>query len=129
MPSVTDVSIVTRVFETIDEMKADEYASYFAEDASFRFGNAEPIVGRQTIRDAMVVFFSTIKGLRHEVVGVWEGEWERGDVYSVETEVTYTRKDDAVVSNLPATSTMRMYGDRIQDWRIFADNSPVYEER
>jgi hypothetical protein len=129
MPSVTDVSIVTRVFETIDEMKADEYASYFAEDASFRFGNAEPIVGRQTIRDAMVVFFSTIKGLRHEVVGVWEGEWERGDVYSVETEVTYTRKDDAVVSNLPATSTMRMYGDRIQDWRIFADISPVYEER
>jgi hypothetical protein len=129
MSSVTDVFGVTRVFETIDEMKADEYASYFAEDASFRFGNAEPIVGRQTIRDAMVVFFSTIKGLRHEVVGVWEGEWAQGDVYSVETEVTYTRKDDAVVSNLPATSTMRMYGDRIQDWRIFADISPVYEER
>ena len=40
MPSVTDVSSVTRVFETIDEMEADEYASYFAEDASFRFGNA-----------------------------------------------------------------------------------------
>jgi hypothetical protein len=102
MPSVTNVFSVTRVFETIDEMEADEYASYFAEDASFRFGNAAPILGRQTIRDAMVVFFSTIKGLHHEVVGVWEGEWERGDVYSVETEVTYTRKDDAVVSNLPA---------------------------
>jgi len=129
MPSVTNVSSVTRVFETIDEMKADEYASYFAEDASFRFGNAEPIIGRQTIRDAMVIFFSTIKGLRHEVVGIWKGEWERGDVYSVETEVTYTRKDDAVVSNLPATSTMKMEGDRIQDWRIFADISPVYEER
>jgi hypothetical protein len=128
MSSVTDVSGVTRVFETIDEMKAEEYASYFAEDASFRFGNAEPIVGRQTIRDAMVVFFSTIKGLRHEVVGVWEGEWAQGDVYSVETEVTYTRTDDEVVS-LPATSTMRMNGDLIQDWRIFADISPVYEVR
>ena len=127
MPSVTDVSGVTRVFETIDEMKADEYASFFAEDASFRFGNAEPIVGRQTIRDAMVVFFSTIKGLRHEVVGVWEGEWAQGAVYSVETEVTYTRTDDEVVS-LPATSTMRMCGDLIQDWRIFADISPVYKE-
>ena len=128
MPSLTELSGVTRVFETIDEMKADEYASYFAEDASFRFGNAEPIVGRQTIRDAMVVFFATIKGLRHEVVGVWKGEWEQGDVYSVETEVTYTRTDDGVVS-LPATSTMRMCGDLIQDWRIFADISPVYEVR
>jgi hypothetical protein len=128
MSSVTDVFGVTRVFETIDRMKADEYASYFAEDASFRFGNAEPIVGRQTIRDAMVVFFSTIKGLHHEVVGVWEGEWEQGDVYSVETEVTYKRTDDGVVS-LPATSTMRMNGDLIQDWRIFADISPVYEAR
>lgn len=128
MSSVTDVFGVTRVFEIIDRMKADEYASYFAEDASFRFGNAEPIVGRQTIRDAMVVFFSTIKGLHHEVVGVWEGEWEQGDVYSVETEVTYKRTDDGVVS-LPATSTMRMNGDLIQDWRIFADISPVYEAR
>jgi ketosteroid isomerase-like protein len=128
MSSVTDVSGVTRVFEAIDEMKAEAYASYFAEDASFRFGNAEPIVGRQTIRDAMVVFFSTIKGLRHEVVGVWEGEWAQGDVYSVETEVTYTRTDDEVVS-LPATSTMRMNDDLIQDWRIFADISPVYEVR
>jgi len=128
MLSVTDTSSVTGVFETIDGMKADEYASYFAEDASFRFGNAEPIVGRRAIRDAMVVFFSTIKGLRHEIVGVWEGEWALGVVYSVETEVTYTRKDDAVVS-LPATSTMRLDGDRIQDWRIFADISPVYEER
>ncbi len=128
MRSLTELSGVTRVFETIDEMKADEYASYFAEDASFRFGNAEPIVGRRTIRDAMVVFFSTIKGLHHEVVGVWEGEWEQGDVYSVETEVTYRRTDDGVVS-LPATSTMRMNGDLIQDWRIFADTSPVYEAR
>jgi hypothetical protein len=76
----------------------------------------------------MVVFFSTIKGLRHEVVGVWEGEWAQGDVYSVETKVTYTRTDDEVVSLL-ATSTMRMYGDLIQDWRIFADISPVYEVR
>lgn len=128
MPSVTDVSGITRVFGSIDEMKADEYASYFAEDASFRFGNAEPIVGRRAIRDAMVVFFSTIMALRHEVVGVWEGEWARGDVYSVETEVSYTRTDDGVVS-LPATSTMRMCGDLIQDWRIFADLSPVYEVR
>ena len=76
----------------------------------------------------MVVFFSTIKGLRHEVVGVREGEWAQGAIYSVETEVTYTRTDDEVVS-LPATSTMRMCGDLIQDWRIFADISPVYEER
>lgn len=127
MQSVTEVSTVTGVFQTIDRMDADEYASYFAEDARFRFGNAEPIVGRRAIRDAMVIFFSTIKGLRHEVVGIWKGEWERGDVYSVETEVTYTRKDDAVVSSLPATSTIRMEGDRIQDWRIFADISPVYE--
>lgn len=107
-------------------MEADEYASYFTEDASFRFGNAEPILGRQAIRDAMVVFFSTIKGLRHEVIGVWEGKWERGTVFSVENEVVYTRKDDSTV-RLPATSTLRMEGDRIQDWRIFMDISPVYE--
>jgi hypothetical protein len=33
------------------------------------------------------------------------------------------------VVSLPATSTMRMNGDLIQDWRIFADISPVYEAR
>lgn len=128
MQGIIDTYDVDRVFEAIDGKKADEYAAFFAEDASFRFGNTEPIVGRRAIRDAMVIFFSTIKGLRHEVVGIWRGEWDRGEVYSVETEVTYTRNDDAVVS-LPATSTIRLEGDSIQDWRIFADLTPVYEER
>jgi hypothetical protein len=49
-------------------------------------------------------------------------------VRSVEAEVTYTRKDGTLTQALPATSTLRMEGDRIKDYRIFADISPLFDE-
>ena len=48
-------------------------------------------------------------------------------VYSVEAEAIYTRKDGSEVK-LPVTTTLRMKGDLVQDWRVFLDISPVYAE-
>jgi hypothetical protein len=113
---------------SVDRMDPDEFASCFTEDGSFRFGNAEPVVGRSAIREAAAAFFSTIDGVHHDIQGIWSGKWEQGEVYSVEAEATYTRKDGSEVK-LPVTSTLRMKGDLVQDWRVFMDISPVYAER
>jgi ketosteroid isomerase-like protein len=122
-----DEASILRMFASVDRMDPDEVASYFTEDGSVRFGNAEPVVGRSAIREALAAFFSTIDGLRHDITGIWSGKWEQGEVYSVEAEATYTRKDGSEVK-LPVTSTLRMKGDLVQDWRVFMDISPVYAE-
>jgi SnoaL-like domain len=115
-----------RLFETIDAMDAEGFAAAFTPEGSFRFGNAGPVTGREAVRDAVAGFFASLGGLSHRVTGVWTGTWEHGPVRSVEAEVTYTRKDGSVTPPIPATSTLRMRGDLIQDYRIFADLAPLF---
>jgi ketosteroid isomerase-like protein len=124
---VDEANIRAMFASAVDRMDPDELAGRFTEDGSFRFGNAEPVVGRRAIREAQAAFFSTIDGMRHDVQGIWSGKWEHGEVYSAEAEVTYTRKDGSEVK-LPVTSTLRMKGDSVQDWRVFMDVSPLYAE-
>jgi ketosteroid isomerase-like protein len=117
---------VLDLFGAIDSMDAPAVARAFAPDGSFRFGNTEPVVGREHVERSMSGFFSMIAGLRHEVTGVWSGRSEGDEVTSVEAEVTYTRKDGTHTEALPVTSTIRMDGDRIRDYRIFMDISPLF---
>jgi ketosteroid isomerase-like protein len=119
---------VADLFHTIDNMDAATFASAFTEDGTFRFGNSEPAVGREQVEQSVSGFFSMIGGLSHQVIGVWSGSWEGGEVTSVETEVVYTRKDGTLTQALPATSTLRMEGDRVKDFRIFADIAPLFAE-
>jgi hypothetical protein len=115
-----------RLFETIDAMDAAALAAYFTPDGSFRFGNAEPVVGREGIEQAVAGFFSAIGGLRHRITGIWAGSWEHGVVRSVEAEVTYRRKDGTHTLPLPATSTIRMKSDQVHDYRVFVDLTPLF---
>jgi len=117
---------VADLFEAVDALDATAFAERFTTDGSFRFGNAPPVVGRREIAESVAGFFSTIGGLKHVIVGVWSGAWEDGTVASVETTVRYRRKDSTVTDAIPVTSTLRMRGDLIADFRVFADISPVF---
>jgi hypothetical protein len=117
---------VGELFRAVDALDAQAFAHKFAEDGSFRFGNAPPVVGRRHIAESVAGFFAMFRGIRHEIVGVWSGAWEGGDVASAETLVVYTRHDGTLTAAIPATSTLRMQGGLIEDFRIFADVSPLF---
>jgi hypothetical protein len=116
-------------FRLIDAMDADTASQAFADDGTFRFGNADPAVGREQVRDNISVFFAMIAALDHRITGVWSGDWEQGEVKSVEAEVVYTRRDGSRTMPLPVTSTLRMRAGLIQDYRIFMDISPLFALR
>src|SRR5688572_9256058 len=117
---------VVDLFAVIDSMDVPTIAKAFAEDGTFRFGNSEPAVGREQVEQSVSAFFSMIGGLSHEITGVWSGTWDGGEVQSVEAEVTYARKDGTCTPPLPVTSTLRMTGDLIKDYRIFMDLAPLF---
>ena len=119
---------VVDLFAVIDSMDVPTIAKAFSEDGTFRFGNSEPAVGREQVEQSVSGFFSMIGGLRHEITGVWSGTWEGGEVKSVEAEVTYTRKDGTRTPPLPVTSTLRLKGDLIKDYRIFMDLAPLFAQ-
>jgi len=110
-------------------MDAAACAKAFTEDGTFRFGNDQPAEGEQQIEESVSRFLPMIGGLTHEVTGVWSGRWEGAAVKSIEAVVTYTRKDGTVTRPLPVTSTLRMRGDLIKDYRIFMDVSPLFAQQ
>jgi len=115
---------VVDLFRAIDSMDARTFAEAFTEEGTFRFGNREPVAGRQQVQQSVSEFFSLIGGLSHNITGVWSGVWERGEVKSVEAEVTFTRRDGSWTQPLPVTSTLRMEEGRISDYAVFMDVSP-----
>src|SRR5262245_51445249 len=117
---------VADLFHAVDALNATAFAESFTEDGTFRFGNAPAVAGRRQIEESVAGFFSMIGGLKHEIVGVWSGAWEGGTVTSVETTVTYGGKDATVTDAITVTSAVRMRGDLIADFRVFADISPVF---
>ncbi|HEV7864199.1 MAG TPA: nuclear transport factor 2 family protein [Acidimicrobiia bacterium] len=117
---------VVDLFRAVDARDASTVAKAFAEDGTFRFGNTEAAVGREQIERNMAGFFSMIGGLSHDIIGVWSGFWAGGAVTSVEAEVTYTRQDGSRTEPLPVTSTLRLDGDQIKDYRIFMDLAPLF---
>jgi len=114
---------VDRLFKSIDQMDADEFSSFLTEDGVFTFGNAEPVRGRQAVRDAVAGFFSSIAGLHHHDATTWDAD----EVVVTEGRSTYTRHDGGVVE-VPFVNVYRMEGDLIRDYRIYIDISPVYAD-
>jgi ketosteroid isomerase-like protein len=115
------MTTITDVFADVDRMDATAFASYLAEDCVLRFGNADEVVGRAAIEEAIAGFFTTIKGLSHHILE----QWEVGDTTIVQNEAIYTRLDDRRVT-VPAVTIYRRGDDLIDDYRIYVDLAPVY---
>ncbi len=109
------------LFEDIDSMDPDRFAGHLAEDVVMRFGNADPVRGRDAVRDVWAGFCDTVDGVRHDLVA----QWDEGDAVIAESQVTYTRKDRQRVT-IPVVTIYRSTGDLIDDYRVFIDLAPVF---
>jgi ketosteroid isomerase-like protein len=112
------------MFADIDRMDARAWASHLSPEAVMRFGNAEPVHGRDRCREALASFYAQIDGLRHQIVE----QWEHGSATIVEANVTYVRRDGNEVT-VPAVTIYRTDDqDLIFDYRVYIDLAPVFAE-
>ena len=112
---------LTDLFATIDAKDTGRFVDVLTEDASFRFGSAAPVLGRDNIRAAVDGFFSTIAASRHTLS---RSMMEDGALIC-EGEVTYTRHDDAEIT-LPFANFLELDGKLISNYKIYADAGPLY---
>jgi hypothetical protein len=115
------MSAHSTLFEDIDSMEPDRFAQHLSDDVSFRFGNSDPVIGRDAVRDTWAGFCDAIAGVSHEVIE----QWDEGPATIVESTVTYTRKDASTIS-LPVVTIYRGAGEQIDDYRIFMDVAPLF---
>jgi ketosteroid isomerase-like protein len=112
---------VANVLADIDTFNPDAFVTHLTPDVVFRFGNADPVSGRQAVREAVAGFFSTIDGLTHHIRNVWEF----GDTIIVQADVEYLRKDGKTVT-VPNADILVYDGESVRDWRIYIDLAPLY---
>ena len=111
------------LFDDIDSMAPERFAQHLADDVVMRFGNAEPVRGREAVRDAWAGFCEGVDGVSHAVVE----QWQEGPATIVEADVTYTRKDASTVT-VPVVTIYRGGGELIEDYRIFIDLAPLFAD-
>ena len=113
---------IRRIFAALDSLQPGEFVAFFTEDGQMRTGNEAPLVGRKTIQDVLAQGMkATFKGLHHEIIGLWEV----GDIAIVESNVSYTRIDDTIVT-LPATTILYMTDGFVRDYRVYMDIAPAF---
>jgi ketosteroid isomerase-like protein len=113
---------VQELFRAIDSRDAAGFAAFLTEDVLFRYGSQAPMSGRDRVQAHVADFFSSLVGLRHEVLGTWWDEPSHTCV--VQGEVAYSLKDGRRV-NLPFVNLMELREERIQRYLIYADPTPL----
>jgi limonene-1,2-epoxide hydrolase len=109
------------LFADIDSMEPERFAAHLAEDVTMRFGNADPIHGRDEVRRAWAAFCDDLNGVSHRLVE----QWTVDGTTIVEAEVTYTRGDDSQVT-VPVVTIYRDRDAEIADYRIYIDLAPLF---
>ena len=112
---------VAAIFADIDAFDPDKFVAHLTPDATFRFANADPVAGRDAVKEAVAGFFSSIAGLTHHILNVYEF----GDTVIAKIDVEYLRKDGKSVT-VPNADILVFDGDLVRDWQIYIDVTPVY---
>jgi ketosteroid isomerase-like protein len=113
---------IAAIFADIDAFDPDKFVAHLTPDGTFRFGNADPVTGRAAVKEAVAGFFSTIGGLTHHILNVYE---DFGDTVIAKIDVEYLRQDGKSVIT-PNADILVFEGDLVSDWQIYIDVAPVY---
>lgn len=114
-------SVIREMFAAVDRQDSRSFVTFLTDDGSFRFGNMPPAVGAEAIRSAFDGFCRAIKSLRHEFVEFFDA----GETWTVEQMVHYVDGWDRA-HVLPCVNILRFEGDKVADYRIFMDVSPLF---
>jgi ketosteroid isomerase-like protein len=111
------------IFAVIDAGDAAGFVAFLTPDAQFRFGNAPVVAGHEAIYAAAAGFFSAIASSRHELLRTCND----AATAVCEGEVAYTRHDGSVLS-VPFANVFELRGDKIAAYRIYIDNSSLFDK-
>src|SRR5260370_8104848 len=112
---------VATVFADIDAFDPDKFVAHLTPDAKFRFANADPVTGREAVKEAVAGFFSSIDGLTHHIRNVWEF----GDTVVAQIDVEYLRKDGKTVT-LPNADILIYQRDLVPTCHTYIHFAPAY---
>jgi limonene-1,2-epoxide hydrolase len=110
------------LFAAIDAKDTERFLGFLTNEATFRFGSAPAVQGRQAIRAAVDGFFKSIAASHHTLIQTVADN----DVLVCEGDVTYTRIDGTKLT-LPFANVFELEGGIISAYKIYIDAGPLYQ--
>ncbi|WP_021600310.1 nuclear transport factor 2 family protein [Actinomadura welshii] len=104
----------------VDAGDAEAFGAWFADDATYRFGNEEPLTGRTAVIAATAAAAGALPRVRHTVDQVAEVGDRLFCRFTIETETPA----GAPVA-LPCVTVIEMAGDTVADYRVHMDIGPA----
>ena len=104
----------------VDAGDAEGFGSWFADDATYTFANAETLVGRDAVVAATAGAAGALPWVRHTVDQVAEVGDQLFCRFTIATEAR-----DGTQLALPCVTVIEMSGDRVIDYRVHMDISPA----
>lgn len=120
--SVSDHWVLER-FRAVDRKDIDGFINMLTDDHVFLFGGRPPVVGKDDAREQVLIFWSMIGRLKHNIWRVTEV----GELIFVEANVDYERPDGTWVT-VPCCDVIRIRGDKICEQRAYLDQSAVFAD-
>jgi len=112
-----------KLFKAIDVSDTEAFLSFLSDEAVFKFGNLQPVPGKDNIRVFIDGFFKSIDHTIHSDIK----EYNIDRVWFTTGNVEYKRKDGSILA-VPFCNKFEMNGgDLIQQYEIFVDNSELYK--
>lgn len=122
IPSMKNTPDLAALFAAIDRKDTPRFAEFLAPDCVFRFGNGEPVTGRDAVAAAVDGFFGAVAKLSHTLANWWPVD--AGAV--CHGTVRYTRHDGSELE-VPFSNVFYLSDQGlIRQYLIFADNSALF---
>jgi ketosteroid isomerase-like protein len=116
-----DLTVARRLLAAADT-DIVAFFDFFTEETRFRMGNSDIVVGRDAIMAWVGRYLGSVAGMQHEVLEEFYGE----DTVALRVDVTYTMQGGATFT-LPAITRTRIRGDKVVEYLVYMDPSPVAE--
>lgn len=117
---MSDNSWYEGILGAVDAKDAAGFVSYLTDDATFKWGAQDAVHGKRAVQDYVAGFLGMFRGTRHVLLETVES----GDTRVCRGEVTYLMQDGREVPS-PFCNVFHMEGDRIRDYLIYLDPSPL----
>jgi ketosteroid isomerase-like protein len=109
------------LFSAMLEQDWETFKSCLSEDVMYRVGSGEPVYGPDAVAGFLQSFYTQVTMQPPDVRQVLEPE----NQVIFEFEAHYLRLKDNKIVNFACTDILRMKDDKIREWRVYVDMSPL----
>ena len=120
--SETTLRWLKEKYRAVDNMNADVYRTFLAEDCRLMFGNNPVVACNNEIIGGIKYFWDAINGLDHSFISILGNDHH----LAAEALIDYTRKDNTIVT-IPCVTVIQRNAEGLASFiKIFIDTSPVF---